>query len=84
MDAAKSFFKFCSENFQETYWIAGNHEYYHSDLAGRTSEFIGEIIDKVFLVNNYTVDREDGKIIFSIVVDKDISLKVSLYWQWAE
>jgi len=83
MDAAKSFFKFCSENFQETYWIAGNHEYYHSDLAGRTSEFIEEIVDKVFLVNNYTVDKEETKVIFStlwtrISPEKSFSISTGL------
>lgn len=65
METAKSFFKYCSENFQETYWIAGNHEYYHSDLAGRTSEFIEEIFERVFLVNNFSIERGDDSIIFS-------------------
>ncbi len=83
IDFAKSFFKFCSENFKETYWIAGNHEYYHSDLAGRTSEFIEEIVDNVFLVNNYIVNREDAKIILStlwtrISPEKSFSISTGL------
>lgn len=83
MDAAKRFFKFCSENFQETYWIAGNHEYYHSDLKGRTSEFIEKIVDNVFLVNNYSLDIDDTRIIFStlwtrISLEKSFSISTGL------
>src|SRR5690606_1651967 len=70
MGTAMSFFEFCSKNFKETYWIAGNHEYYHSDLDGRTSEFIEEIIDNVYLVNNHTIDVKDSRIIFSTLWTK--------------
>jgi predicted phosphohydrolase len=78
MDLAKDFLKFCSENFQETYWIAGNHEFYHIALDGRTSEFKEEIIKNVFLVNNYTLEREGVKIIFSTLWTK-ISQEMSFF-----
>lgn len=65
MRLAKDFFRFCSDNFKETYWIAGNHEYYHGALDGRVSAFKEEIRKNVFLVNNHTIEREDLRIIFS-------------------
>lgn len=58
MNLAKDFFKFCSVNFNETYWIAGNHEYYHGALDARTSKLKEEIMKNVFLVNNYTFEME--------------------------
>ncbi|CAN0491524.1 unnamed protein product, partial [Phaeothamnion confervicola] len=30
------FFDFISEHFKVVYWLPGNHEYYHSDLAKRS------------------------------------------------
>ncbi len=65
MHLAHDFFRFCSDNFKETYWIAGNHEYYHSDLGNRISEFKEEIAENVFLVNNYTIEKEHCRILFS-------------------
>lgn len=65
MDLAKDFLKFCSENYKETYWIAGNHEYYHGALDGRVGVFKEQTVENVFLVNNYTFECEDVQIIFS-------------------
>lgn len=76
MDLAKDFLKFCSENFQETYWIAGNHEYYHGALDARTSAFKEEIMKNVFLVNNYTLEKEHVRIIFFYSLDSNIGRKV--------
>lgn len=78
MNLAKDFLKFCSENFQETYWIAGNHEYYHGTLDGRTSAFKEKIMENVFLVNNYTLEREGVRIIFSTLWTK-ISPEMSFF-----
>lgn len=70
MEPAADFFNFCSDNFQETYWIAGNHEYYHNNLKGRTGQFIEKIRSNVFLVNNYWVQKENVRIIFSTLWTK--------------
>lgn len=78
IDLAKDFLKFCSENFQETYWIAGNHEFYHGALDGRTSEFKKEFMKNVFLVNNYVLEKERVRIIFSTLWSK-ISQEMSYY-----
>jgi predicted phosphohydrolase len=78
MDLAKDFFRFCSDSFKETYWIAGNHEYYYGTLDGRVSAFKEEIMKNVFLVNNYTIERENLRIIFSTLWTK-ISPEMSFF-----
>lgn len=65
MELANDFFAFCSDNFKETYWIAGNHEYYHENLEGRTGQFKEDILLNVHLVNNYWIQKENVRIIFS-------------------
>ena len=46
------FFDFISENFKNTYWLPGNHEYYHSDLAVYGSNQCRQIRENVFIVDN--------------------------------
>ncbi len=65
------FFNFCSDNFETTYWIAGNHEYYHSDLSERivkSDEFQSmyeKIRENVFLINNKTILHKNVEFLFS-------------------
>ena len=33
MEKFKDFFSYISDNFQTTYWVPGNHEYYNSDAV---------------------------------------------------
>ncbi len=72
------FFKFCSDNFSSTYWLPGNHEYYNSDLNGRTGQFIENIESNVHLVNNYWVQKENVRLIFSTLWTRISSSKA---WQ---
>jgi predicted phosphohydrolase len=65
MEQFMDFFKFCSDNFEKTYWIPGNHEYYNGDLADRTGTFMEEIVPNVHLVNNTSIDTGNTRIIFS-------------------
>jgi predicted phosphohydrolase len=61
----KEFFDYISANFKETYWIPGNHEYYHTDISLWAQKQKFEIRDKVFLVNNFTMSKDSYRIVFS-------------------
>ena len=65
MDKHADFFSYISDTFKTTYWIPGNHEYYHSDISSRTGSFNEKIKDNLFLVNNVSVIQENVKLIFS-------------------
>lgn len=64
------FFNYLSENFKATYWIAGNHEYYHYDLADKHGAFFENVRTNVFLVNDYAVTIENVRLIFSTLWTK--------------
>ena len=65
MEEQGDFFNLLSDNFETTYWIPGNHEYYHSDIADRSGTFNERIKDNLFLVNNISLIQSDVKFIFS-------------------
>jgi len=59
------FFDYLSKNFKTTYWIPGNHEYYHDDLAAKRGTFIENVRENIFLVNDYAVTIQDARLIFA-------------------
>lgn len=65
MDKHKDFFSYVSDNFETTYWLPGNHEYYHFDIAEKSGVLHEAIRSNVFLVNNTSVVHEQVKLIFS-------------------
>jgi predicted phosphohydrolase len=65
MDRHKDFFNFLSDNFNSTYWLPGNHEYYHSDIKARSGFLHEKIRDNVLLVNNTAIEHEGVNLIFS-------------------
>jgi predicted phosphohydrolase len=56
---------FIAENFQYCYWLPGNHEYYHYDIAQKNNPLKENLFDNVFLVNNVTENVENVRFIFS-------------------
>jgi DNA repair exonuclease SbcCD nuclease subunit len=54
-----------SDNFETTYWLPGNHEYYHFDIAEKSGVLDEAIRSNVFLVNNTSVVHKNAKLIFS-------------------
>jgi predicted phosphohydrolase len=65
MDKHGDFFSYLSDHFETTYWLPGNHEYYHFDAAKRTGELNESIRSNVFLVNNTSVTQAGVRLIFS-------------------
>lgn len=65
MDKHQDFFSFLADNFETTYWLPGNHEYYHFDLVQKSGVLNEAIRSNVFLVNNASVIQGDVKLIFS-------------------
>lgn len=65
MKEHNDFFNFCAANFETTYWIPGNHEYYRSDLADVKIPLYEKIKDNVFLLNNQTIAYKNLELIFS-------------------
>jgi predicted phosphohydrolase len=59
------FFDFVSANFQTTYWVPGNHEYYRGDVAEMSGSFKESIRSNVYLVNNHAEQHGHIKFIFS-------------------
>jgi predicted phosphohydrolase len=59
------FFNYCSDNFETTYWIPGNHEYYHYDLADVKKPLYEKIRENVFLLNNQTITCKNAEILCS-------------------
>jgi predicted phosphohydrolase len=59
------FFDYLSANFKLTYWVPGNHEYYHDDLASKRGFFEEQIRPNVFLVNDFAVTVNDIRLIFA-------------------
>ena len=70
MDRPKDFFKYISDHFETTYWVPGNHEYYHSDLAERCGTLNENIKENVHLVNNLVVKHGEIRFIFSTLWTK--------------
>lgn len=64
------FFKYLSDHFERTYWIPGNHEYYHSEITDKPSAFHEAILENVFLMNNQVIVYENLRFIFSTLWTK--------------
>lgn len=61
----QDFFNYLSDNFETTYWLPGNHEYYRFDIAEKSGVLHEAIRSNVFLVNNISVVHKQVKLIFS-------------------
>jgi hypothetical protein len=59
-----AFFDYVADNFETTYWIPGNHEYYHYDFADKCGSFQEKIRNNVLLINNMAVDHNDVRFYF--------------------
>jgi predicted phosphohydrolase len=65
MDKHKDFFNYVSDHFETTYWLPGNHEYYHFNIAEKCGVLHENIRSNVYLINNTSVVYGNSKLIFS-------------------
>lgn len=65
MNKHKDFFDYVADNFEQTYWVPGNHEYYSFDLSLRNGAFNESIRSNVHLVNNVVAEHGSIKFIFT-------------------
>ena len=77
MDKHKDFFSYVSDNFETTYWLPGNHEYYRLDITEKSGVLNEKIRSNLFLINNTSVEHENVKLIFSTLWSK-----ISAGHQW--
>jgi len=70
MDKHSDFFDFVANNFEYTYWIPGNHEYYYSDASRRSGTFRENIRSNVVLLNNQSIVHQNVRLIFSTLWSK--------------
>lgn len=77
MNKHKDFLSYVADHFETTYWLPGNHEYYHFDISQKSGSFCEKIKSNVFLVNDYAVQIRDMHLIFSTMWSK-----ISAAFQW--
>jgi predicted phosphohydrolase len=65
MEKHRDFFSYLADHFEATYWLPGNHEYYHFDITEKRGELCESIRSNVYLVNNTSVVHKNVKLIFS-------------------
>jgi len=65
IDDHTDFFNYVSDHFKTTYWVPGNHEYYHFDLANKCGKLHEAIRSNIFIVNNTSVTEENIRMILS-------------------
>lgn len=70
MDKHKDFFSYLADNFETTYWLPGNHEYYHFDIDKKSGVLNEKVRSNVFLVNNTQVEKGNARLIFSTLWSK--------------
>lgn len=59
------FFKYLSDHFRATYWLPGNHEYYHFNYTDEYSNLNSKIGGNIFIVNNQVVTFDQVELLFS-------------------
>lgn len=78
IDKHKDFFNYVSDHFEATYWLPGNHEYYHFDIATKSGVLYEKIRSNVFLINNTSVVHDNTRLLFSTLWSH---ISVANQWQ---
>jgi predicted phosphohydrolase len=78
MDKYDDFFNYVADHFEYTYWLPGNHEYYHFDIADKSGVLNEKIRSNVTLVNNTSVIHNGVSIHFSTLWSQ---ISIANQWQ---
>lgn len=78
MSQQDDFFNFLADHFEHTYWLPGNHEYYHFDIADKSGVLNERIKNNVTLVNNTSVVHSGVNMLFSTLWSQ---ISVANQWQ---
>lgn len=70
LDKHPDFFSYVSDHFESTFWLPGNHEYYHFDISEKSGALNEKIRSNITLVNNVSVEVGTTKLIFSTLWSK--------------
>ncbi|MDD5570684.1 MAG: metallophosphoesterase [Bacteroidales bacterium] len=65
-----SFFDYISDNFEQIYWVAGNHEFFQRDMMEFEDTMNIKIRKNVKLVNNLSLEYKGIKFLFSCLWSK--------------
>lgn len=65
MERYRDFFDRIADNYNQTYWVPGNHEYYNLDIADRSGTFQESIRSNITLLNNSTIEQENVRLHFT-------------------
>ncbi len=65
IDEHNDFWNYISDNFKQTYWLPGNHEYYGFDAATKQGSFTENIKSNITLINNDSVIIDNTQFVFS-------------------
>lgn len=66
----REFFDVWAGQFQQIFWVPGNHEYYHGDLAEHEGSFLKTLLPNLTLLNNQVVETAGLRLIFSTLWSK--------------
>ena len=55
LEKGREFIDFACDNYSAVYWVPGNHEYYGSDISGKSNPLYEKVRDNFYLVNNRSI-----------------------------
>ncbi len=65
LEKHRDFFNYLSDNFENVYWIPGNHEYYFFNLPDKSGTFHEKLKDNVHLLNNTIIENDAAALVFT-------------------
>lgn len=59
------FFNLIGDQYEHIYWVPGNHEYYHFDMANKSGAFCESVRSNITLLNNSTIELDNVRLHFT-------------------